>query len=380
MSEPQVSWWRTDLGTAEIAAVGLAIQRRCINPGPLCRELEERLADLLAVPYVTTTTSGSMAILMSMLAAEVGRGDEVVLPSAGFIAAAHAALLLGASVKLVDVQADRPLMDVTQLQCVIGPRTKAIVPIYLNGRACDMQSIRAVAAARKIAVIEDCAQAFCSRNSQGCLGTLGNFGAFSMGMTKLVTTGEGGFVATQDEVAHLRLQKLRNHGVLAMRQNVFNELGFNFRFTDLQASVGLAQLREVGAKIAAVKSVYSFYSGKLAGLHYLKLIPVHLNRRELPLWVEVLCSERTKVMALLAKRGIETRAFHPCLADSNHLRCKGEFPNGHYFAEHGLILPSGPDQRPEDLERTVAALWEIADEIESPIMPAPSETAEAVSV
>jgi dTDP-4-amino-4,6-dideoxygalactose transaminase len=363
MSRPRIPWWRTDLGDAEIEAVTRAIRERHIHHGPVCRQLEAGLAEVLQVSHVTVTTSGSVALMLSLLACGVGPGDEVVIPASTFVAPAHAALLLGARVKLVDVCADRPLLDPNRLEAVLTAHTKAIIAAHLDGRACEIEAIRAVAAKAGVRVIEDAAQALFSRGPHGWLGTAADAGTFSMGITKLMTTGEGGFIVTNDEEMNDRLTKLRNHGVIAIADNVFDGLGGNFRLTDLQAAVGLAQLGRLQAKAEAVRRVYRFYAEALAGLSYIELLEVRVDEGELPLWVEVLCAERDKVVSLLAQRGIESKAFHPCLAASPHLASAGNYPNAERFAKLGLTLPSGPDQSEEDLRRVVAALREIGDEM-----------------
>src|SRR6187551_3600216 len=145
-NDERVTWWRTDLGDREVAAVTGAIRERHINLGPVCRELETRLARAIDAPYAAVTTSGSVALLLSMIVAGVRAGDEVIVPACTFIAPAHAALLLGADVRLVDVRADRPLIDPAAVAAAVTERTKAIVAVHLNGRACDVAALRAAAA------------------------------------------------------------------------------------------------------------------------------------------------------------------------------------------------------------------------------------------
>jgi len=357
MSDATIRWWRTDLGDDEIAGVGAAIRGRRVNQGRECDDLETALARYLGVPHVVATTSGSVALLLALKACGVGPGDEVILPALTFIAPAHAALWLGASVRLVDVSSHRAVMDPTQVEHAVTRRTKAVVCVHLNGRAVDVDAIRAASSA---AVVEDCAQALGSRRDSKALGTSGDAGAFSMSISKLITTGEGGFVATSSADLHRRLAKLRNHGVARIADNIFPEIGFNFRLTDLQAAVGRAQLRRVDAKIAALRSVYRCYREMLADLRFIRLLDLDRPAGEVPLWVEAVCADRDRVVAELARHGIESKAFHPALSASPHLQAKGDFPNATRFASEGIILPSGPDQNLGDLERVGAALQDIA--------------------
>ncbi|MCE5279545.1 MAG: DegT/DnrJ/EryC1/StrS family aminotransferase [Planctomycetaceae bacterium] len=363
METQTVPWWKTDLGGPEIESVAAAIRGRHINGGPVCRELEARLAARLGVPHVTVTGSGSAALLAAIKACGVAAGDEVVIPALGFVAPAHAALLAGATVRLADVRADRPLVDPAAVAAAVTPRTKAIVAIHLGGAACDIDTIKSIAAPRGIAVIEDAAQAFASAGPSGPLGTLADAGAFSMGITKLITSGEGGFVATADDRRHEQALRFRNHGTLAIADNVFPQPGFNLRLTDMQAALVLPQLDRLDERIAGVTRVYEFYRRELKDLHYLRLIESNIAGGEAPLWTQVLCADRPRVMTLLAEQGIQTRPFHPPLSLSPHLQCPGDFPRAAFWSDAGLILPSGPDQPPQNLERTVGALRRIATAI-----------------
>ncbi|MGQ9661570.1 MAG: DegT/DnrJ/EryC1/StrS family aminotransferase [Kiritimatiellia bacterium] len=359
-----VPWWKTDLGQAEIREVQRAILGRHINQGPLCAEFERRLAAWLGVPRVIAVTNGSQALLIALLACGVGPGDEVIVPAFTFIATAHAALLLGARIKLVDVCRERPLIDPKKIEAAIGPRTKVLVPVHLNGRVCDMATINALAARYGLKVIEDAAQAFGSRCSAGALGTLSDAGAFAMDMTKIITTGEGGFVAVRSQELAEQICRLRNQGLLTTGEDGFDHFGFNFKFPDVLAAIGLAQLRRLERNIAAVKWVYDFYQEELRDLSaWLQLIEVKTDEGELPLWTEVLCPDRDRLVEFLREKGIVARPLQPPLHRLRHLAARGCFPNAEFFAAHALILPCGPDQPLSNLRRVVHALREAAAKI-----------------
>jgi perosamine synthetase len=190
-----------------------------------------------------------------------------------------------------------------------------------------------------------------------------------MSITKLISTGEGGFAVTRDDQTAHKLRRLRNQGVDNVADNVFDGFGFNLRFNDLQAGVGLAQVQRLPEKMAGVRRVYDYYREHLADLPYLTMLTNRVEDGELPLWSEALCAERETVIARLAEQGVQAKAFHPCFAESRHLNCGGDYPNSRFFADHGLILPSGPDQPEENLARTVAALRNIAGEVRTRIRP-----------
>jgi len=358
-----IPWFFGLLGDEEIAGVAAAIRDRHINSGPVCRELEARFESLLKVPHVVLTTSGSAALLLALLGAGVGPGAEVIIPAAGFIATAHAVLLAGARVRLVDVEQKRPIMDMAAVEAAMTSCTKAVVPVHLNGAACDISELRKELANRGIHIIEDAAQALMSHGPGGLLGIQGDYGAFSLGITKLISTGEGGLVATHSAEAYERLLKLRNQGVRLFADNVFDSFGFNLRFNDLLAAVGLAQVTRIEQRRERCIDVYRFYREALQGLSWLRVLECRLDQGELPLWTQVICAQRDLVVRRLADQGIVTRAFHPVLSASAHLGVAGFFPRAEAFSSHVLTLPSGPDQCRENLERTAAALHSIDPEI-----------------
>ena len=370
--DPMIPWFRVDLGAPELARLARAVEGRHVTMGPLAAEMERGVARLLGVPEVVLVNSGASALLVALAACGVGPGDEVVVPGLSFIATAHAPMLLGARVRLVDVTVDRGLLDPELLEAAVTPRTRAIVPVHLNGRAVDMDAILDFARPRGIAVVEDAAQALASRDGRGRpLGTLGDAGCFSFGITKLVTTGEGGAVLCRKPGQLARCRQLRNNGSLTLSANRYDGFGLNFRPVDLLAAVGLARLERVDETRAALGRVYRFYRRGLAGLPSVRLLDVDVDvgvgadagaetgGGELPLWIEVLCADRDRIIAGLARRGIQARAFPPALCDAAHLDGSHPLPRARRFAEQGMVLPSGPDQRTEDLERVLAALADL---------------------
>ena len=355
-SAGEISWWRTSFGEEEIQRLTEAVAGEHISQGPVTAEFERLLGKQLGVPYVVATTSGSAALLMSLLAIGVGPGDEVIVPNRAWIAAAHAPLLLGAKVVLVDVEPDRPVLDVVELERHVTPRTKAVIPVHLNGRSVAMEPLRRMARALGIHVVEDAAQAFCSRNAEGPLGCQSDLGCFSLSVAKLISTGQGGFVVTRDPRLYEQLRLIRTHGVRDLVEVAFARVGFNFRLTDLQASVGIAQLNHLPERIERVKAVYDRYACALRELAWLRLIPVDVKRGELPLYVEVLCAERERLREFLADRGIQTRPFYPDLHRAAYLADGRDFPRSTVYEEQGLFLPCGPAQSMDHLERVIVAL------------------------
>lgn len=356
MMSSNISWWRTNFGEEEVRSISNAIANEHISQGPVTAQFEQKVADILRVPYVVATTSGSMALLMALIAAGIGPGDEVIVPNRTWIATAHAPLLLGAKVILVDVEADRPIMDVTQLEKKITRKTKAIIPVHLNGRSVVMEGVSRIASAYGLKVIEDAAQALCSRNSRGMLGVQSDLGCFSLGVTKIISTGQGGFVVTRDKETYERLNLMRTHGVSNLIDVSYTQMGFNFRFNDILASIGIVQLNKIPERIEKVKAIYARYADNMHAFPFMKLIPVNIKAGEIPIYIEVLCPERDEIVKFLSSQSIQTRPFYPDLNLADYLGCAEEFPNSKMFGEQGLFLPCGPEQPLKNIDRVLEVL------------------------
>ena len=348
-----ISWWRTSLGEDEISGITSAINNECISQGPLTLEFEKKITELLNVPYAVATTSGSVALLMALMALGIGRDDEVIVPNRTWVATAHAGLLLGAKIVLVDVLPDIPIMDVSQIRAKITSRTKAIIPVHLNGRSVNMAELNQLGREFNIPIVEDACQALFSRNSSGFLGTQSDIGCFSLGVTKLLTTGQGGLLVTKQKHLYEKLLSVRNHGVVDNFTDTWNGLGCNFKFTDILAALGLAQLSKATQRINHTQKIYTLYKERLAANDCVKLIPVDSDNGELSLFIEVLCNKRGDLVNYLQSKGIQTRPSLPSLHTSNYIGNHGVFPNSELFATSSLFLPCGPSQ---PLENVVAVL------------------------
>jgi dTDP-4-amino-4,6-dideoxygalactose transaminase len=298
--------------------------------------------------------------MMGLMAAGVSSGDEVIVPTRTFIATAHAASLLGARVVLVDCRSEETNMDVAEVAKKITPRTKAIMPVHLNGRVCDMAAIRTLAEEHGLAVVEDACQGIFSRADDDYLGTLGDCGCFSFGMVKLVSTGQGGAIVTRDKGLYDKLAAMRNHGVADVVSHTYLMPGHNFKFNDIQASIGLWQVRRGPEKAAHVNAVHKRYREGLWGLSFIKFLPVDIENGEVALWAEAVSEERERLMEFLSQRRIQTRKFIPCVHTAPHFKSAERFPNSERFSRTGFNLPCGPDMPLDCVDRVIEALTEYS--------------------
>ena len=354
-----ISWWRTSFGDREVEKLRESVQKECIGQGLVTEEFEEEISLALNVPFVVATTNGSAALYMALLSLGIGHGDEVIIPNRTWIASANAILLTGAKVVLVDVRSDLPLIDVAQIQSKITTQTKALMPVHLNGRSADMQEIQRLAEKFGIPIIEDACQAFFLSNSSGYLGTQSDVGCFSLGVTKLVSTGQGGFVVTKNRDVYERLKCIRNHGVTDEFTESYDQFGFNFKFTDLLASFGLVQLSRVSKRIVHLNKIYAKYESAISKFKCVNLLPVNVLSGEIPLYAEVLCPERKELENFLHFHNIQARIVPPDLSLSSCLKDDGSFPNSIRFSDQGLYLPCGPEQPLENIDFVIDTLYDF---------------------
>lgn len=360
MNNHVINWWEISLGQEEISAVTDAIKNRCISMGKLTEEFESSVAGLLQVPYVVCVTSGTSAIMVALMASGIKPGDNVIVPDRTFIATAHAPMMLGARVRLVDTKPDKPVMDDRLIERKITGRTRAIIPVHINGHQADMIKISDIADRYGITVIEDACQAFLSKTNGRYLGTLSRFGCFSLGLAKLVTSGQGGFIVCHDREDYSRLRKIRNQGVLdVFRESSSGMVSGNFKFTDIQAAIALAQLGKIKEKLAHQLEVYSAYSEGLRNVRCLKSIDVNIHAGEVPLRPEFLCTERDRFIKTINKYGINAVAHTHSLSELPYMNARGTYPNSGFFHRHALIFPCGPDQPIGNIERTIEIIKKI---------------------
>jgi len=356
VEKKKISWWRTNFGEQEALMLTESLKVGRISQGPVAAEFETKMAEALKVPYIVATSSGSTAILMALLVAGIKPGDEVIVPNRTWIATAHAPALLGAKVRVVDVLADKPVMDVAKLEGMINEKTKAILPVSLNGRAVDMKQVWSTAEKHGIAVIEDAAQGLFSKYQGNYIGTDSLMGCFSLSIAKLLPAGQGGFIATRDKKIYESLKRIRIHGVDDVVECKYNQLGFNFRFTDLHACLAVVQLESIQERIRLIKEIHTKYEEGLKDLKCAKLIPVDWEGGQIPIYVEILCENRKELMEYLALEGIQTRPIYPNLESAEYLEIAGDFPHARNFAEKGLVLPCGPGQELENIEHVINVL------------------------
>ena len=359
----KINWWWTSFDEDDAIALNDAVSTGTISEGKKTAEFEEMFADYLNVPYAVATTSGSVALLIACMVAKIKMGDEVIIPDRTWVATANAPYFVKAKPILLDTYEQLPIIDYSLIDGAITENTKAIIPVHINGRDAGTNRIKAIAKKNELIVIEDAAQALGSKNKSGYLGTQSDMGCFSLGITKLIPAGQGGVVVTREKELYKALKLVKSHGVVDNYTEAWNDFGFNFKLTDLQATLAIKQLGKIEEKIDQLESIYSFYENGLANLNNVSIIPVDLSKGEMPLWVEAISPYRDQALNYLKSYGINCRPYHPSLHRCKYFESTNQFPNSIKFEKQSFILPCGPDQPLENVNFTIQKLQEFDDEI-----------------
>ena len=351
----KIPWWHTEIGDAEKANVLFAFEKKRFSMGEIAFELEGKLTEILNIPYVVLTNSGTSALTMALLAIGLAPDDEVIVPALTWVATAQAAALLGAKVVLADCLPDVPIIDPEEVKKKITEKTKVIMPVHLNGRACDLEELRNFARDANVYLIEDACKAMFSKYNGEYLGTFGEAGCFSMGMISILSVGYGGFVVTRDEETYNKLCLIRDHGVVRQPEE-YRFLGSNFKISDLLASIGIAQLDRLEEKLEHVRAIYTRYVEGLSLLGNMRVLPVDISSGKIPLYTEAYSEYREEIINFLKKNDIEVSRFHLPLQQAKYLGNYGEYPNALNFAKKSFILPSGTSQPTGNVDRCIQLL------------------------
>ena len=358
-----IPWFSVETGPEETARVNAVIASNYINDGNVTREFERRCAEVLGVKHCVGVTSGTVGIALALMAVGIGPGDEVIVPDLTFIATANAVSLTGASVKLVDVEPRRFALDIAKAEAAIGPRTRAIVPVDVNGRGADYTALAALCAKRGLELICDAAEAFGSRFQGKPLGSFGRAAAFSFSANKTVTTGQGGMVATNEDAVHDRLRELKDQGRRHQGtggNDLHPVLGFNFKLTNLQAAVGLAQLDRLEGRLEGFRRRNRWYQELLADCPGIVLPAVDHNGGEITQWTDALIDRADAVEAALTAEKIGSRRFWlPIHRQDSYKRDDAGFEAAIDASERGLWLPSHFSLTEAEAERAATVIRRV---------------------
>ena len=365
---------------AEIKEVVKTLHSGWLGTGPKVAKFEKMISELTGAKYAMAVNSCTAALHLSMLASGIGPGDEVITTPLTFCATANSIIHSGATPIFVDIDLKTMNIDETKIEKAITKKTKAIIPVHLAGRPCNMDKIIAIAKKHKLLVIEDAAHSIGSEYKGRKIGSIGDLTCFSFYVTKNITTGEGGMVLTNNKEFADKIKILALHGMSKDAWKRFSDdgykhyevvyPGFKYNMMDIQASIGIHQLKRLERYHKKRKQIWDFYNKELKNLplglpdyggkdikHVMHLYTVLVDEKKCGI-------SRDKFMQELHLRGIGTGVhynpvhLHKYYRDTYRFK-EGDYPNAEYIGSRTVSLPLSAKLTMEDAKRVVGAIKEI---------------------
>jgi dTDP-4-amino-4,6-dideoxygalactose transaminase len=356
VSEP-IRLAKPDVGEAEVAELAKVVASGQLTMGPKVEEFERALAGVCGTSDAVVVSSGTAALHLAMVALDVGPGDEVIVPAYTFPATANAVELCGARAVLVDVDPETFNLDIAQVPAAVTSRTKAVIGVHLFGRPLDWESLR-VAVPAGLHLVEDAAGALGARYRGRPCGSLGVMGCLSFHPRKIVTTGEGGAVTTDEAELAAVIRRFRHHGIVSQPAFDISRPGTNYRLPDLLCALGIPQVARLEELLEARERVAAGYERRLAGL----VATPSAAREDRHGWQAyvVRLERRDEALATLRAEGIEAQIGTYALHRLGAYRDRGAFPGADAAFEQALALPFHSGLTDSELDRVAAALARFA--------------------
>ncbi|MEA3369328.1 MAG: DegT/DnrJ/EryC1/StrS family aminotransferase [Candidatus Ratteibacteria bacterium] len=315
--------------------------------GKYIAKFEDKFSKFCGRKHGVATSNGTTALQLALLVTGVGSGDEVIVPDLTFIASANAVTYTGAKPVFADVEEETWTIDPGEIRKKVNPRTKAIMVVHLYGHPANMDEVRDIARQHKLLLIEDAAEAHGALYKGKKVGSLSDLACFSFYGNKIITTGEGGMIVTNSASLAQKARFLRDHGMSRRKRYWHTAIGYNFRLTNIQAAIGLAQLEKIRETISRKRKIARLYNQYLTGIKELTL-PKEASWAKNVYWMySILINpafgiSRDELGAKLKKSGIDSRPFFFPLHKLPPYRNSDKYPVAEKLSKAGLNLPSSP--------------------------------------
>lgn len=325
---------------------------------------EREFANFCGTKYALTVSNGTTGLHLSLAALGIGQGDEVIVPDLTFVATANAVKHAGAEPVFADIDPITLCIDAKHVSSLITPRTKAIIPVHLYGMPADMEALNEIADKHHLKVIEDAAESHGASIHGKMVGSFGTCGVFSFYGNKILTTGEGGMITTDDYSLVTRLKQLRDHAMSDKKRYWHTDIGFNYRMTNMQAAIGLAQVERAAELLAKRKEIYDRYCAKLGDISRIKLNCKPSQDIVNVYWM--ICmqldgmteSSRDQLMSALQQKGIDSRPYFYPVSDMPMYQLANT-PITHGMYQTGINLPTFYDITNEEIDYVCMTIKDI---------------------
>jgi perosamine synthetase len=319
---------------------------------------EARIAAYTGAKHCVVTNNGTISLTLAAIAAGIKSGDEVIVPNYTQIATPNSVLMIGAKPVFVDVEPETLCLDLALVRKALTKRTRAISLVAANGRypQAGIAAFEKLASDQGLVLIEDSAQALgCFFPDGRHIGRAGAIGSFSFSVPKIITTGQGGCLITDDDDLAVKLRRLKDFGRSGGGNDVHSTIGYNFKFTDVQAAIGLVQMDSLGERISRKKAIHLRYREGLAGVPQVRLFEQHTEHGP-PWFIDILAKDRAGLQEHLKARGIGTRVMYPPINTQRAYQVPGQFPVSEEVGRNGLWLPSAGQLALDQVDRVCSEI------------------------
>ena len=362
----------------DVQAVTETLRSGWLTTGPKVEEFEKAFAAMVGVSHAVAVANGTAALHASMAALQIGPNDEVIVPALAFVACANCVVFQGGRPVFADVDPSTLLLDPAQVEAKITSRTKAIVAVDYTGLPCDYDALRSIANHARLPVVADACHALGGSYKGRLAGSLGDLNVFSMHPVKHITTGEGGMITTDNPAFAQYLRVFRNHGIASDHRQrelagswyyEMEELGYNYRLTDIQCALGLSQLKKLTHWIARRRQIAEMYAIAFSSLQEIELPALPPEREHawhlyvIRLQLQHLRVGRAEVFRALRAENIGVNLhyipvpWHPFYQRLGY--AKGQWPVAEAAYERIISLPMWPGMTDEDVQDTIAAVRKV---------------------
>ncbi|MFQ5683626.1 MAG: DegT/DnrJ/EryC1/StrS family aminotransferase [Candidatus Binatia bacterium] len=305
-------------------------------------EFERIIADYVGSRHCIVVNNGTVSLTLAALACCIEAGDEVIVPNYTMIATPNSVRMLEAVPKLLDVERETLCLDIGKTEQAVTDKTKAVFLVSTNGRypKAGVDSFVQLCQEHNLVLVEDAAQALGSFYPNGRhIGTMGRMGSFSFSVPKIISTGQGGAIVTDDDIMAARIRKLKDFGRSKRGTDIHDCLGYNFKFTDIQACVGIEQMKKLPWRVQRKKEIYSLYRKELQSFPQIEFFDQDLKHTT-PWFIDVLADNRDELQQHLKQKGVGTRVMYPPINEQKAYGWDADCPVSRMVGEKGLWLPS----------------------------------------
>ena len=315
-------------------------------------QFEKQLAEYTGAKHCIVVNNGTISLTLAAIAAGIQAGDEVIVPNYTMIASPNSVKMFGAVPVFVDVEPETLCLDIELVRKAITANTKAIMLVSSNGRypKVGIEAFETLAKEHNLVLIEDSAQSLGSFYPDGRhVGKAGLIGSFSFSMPKIISTGQGGALITDSDDMEYKLRRLKDFGRSGGGNDIHDSIGYNFKFTELQACIGVEQMKKLPSRVERKKQIWQAYANGLSGIDGIKLFHHDLNCTA-PWFIDSLAERREELMVHLKLAGIGTRMMYPPINKQKAYSISGEHPVSNIVGEKGLWLPSAVQLSDEEID------------------------------